>query len=131
MGRPERRRALGGYISDLLLNGERKSIEFMAARLAERPGQTEALRQRLQHCFSSVAWDVASGRQAAGASPGAPPNRVSLGHVTSMSQAIASCPSSVTGRPIGSLAGYPLGLRLRSHRGPACSGASRVGYAET
>ncbi|QSQ19202.1 IS701 family transposase [Pyxidicoccus parkwayensis] len=57
MGRTERRRALGGYVTGLLLDGERKSIEPMAARLAHSPDQTEALRQRLQQCVSGAAWD--------------------------------------------------------------------------
>jgi SRSO17 transposase len=45
MGRTERRRALGSYVTGLLLDGERKSIEPMAARLVEAPDQTEAMRQ--------------------------------------------------------------------------------------
>ncbi|GEL73193.1 hypothetical protein MVI01_49770 [Myxococcus virescens] len=57
MGRTERRRALGGYLTGLLLDGERKSIEPMAARLVEAPEQTEAMRQRLQQCVSGAAWD--------------------------------------------------------------------------
>ncbi|NNC03212.1 IS701 family transposase [Corallococcus exiguus] len=57
MGRAERRRALGGYVTGLLLEGERKSIEPMAARLVEEPSQTEAMRQRLQQCVSGAAWD--------------------------------------------------------------------------
>ena len=57
MGRTERRRALGGYLTGLLLDGERKSIEPMAARLVEAPEQTDAMRQRLQQCVSGAAWD--------------------------------------------------------------------------
>lgn len=57
MGRTERRRALGGYVTGLLLDGERKSIEPMAARLVKEAGQTEAMRQRLQQCVSGAAWD--------------------------------------------------------------------------
>lgn len=38
---------------------------------------------------------------------------------------------SVRGRPIGSLAGHLFGSLSRSDREPACSGASRIGYAET
>nr|WP_240359807.1 transposase [Pyxidicoccus trucidator] len=52
MVRTERRRALGGYVTGLLLDGERKSSGPMAARLVEEPGQTEAMRQRLQQCVS-------------------------------------------------------------------------------
>ncbi|CAM4526490.1 transposase [Corallococcus exiguus] len=62
LGRTERRRALGGYVTGLLLDGERKSIEPMAARLAPAPTQTEALRQRLQQCVSGAAWDDAQVR---------------------------------------------------------------------
>ncbi|WP_420718353.1 Mu transposase domain-containing protein [Pyxidicoccus sp. MSG2] len=58
MGRTERRRAMDGYVTGLLLDGERKSIEPMAARLAEAPDQTEAVRQRLQQCVSGSTWDV-------------------------------------------------------------------------
>nr|WP_249344722.1 transposase [Corallococcus exiguus] len=43
MGRSERRRALGGYVTGLLLDGQRKSIEPMAARLAQAPEQTVAV----------------------------------------------------------------------------------------
>ncbi|MFP2934890.1 transposase, partial [Pyxidicoccus sp. 3LG] len=63
MGRTERRRALGGYVTGLLLDGERKSIEPMAARLVEEPGQTEAMRQRLQQCVSGASWDDAQMRR--------------------------------------------------------------------
>nr|WP_257792454.1 transposase [Myxococcus xanthus] len=59
MGRTERWHALGGYVTGLILAGERKSIEPMAARLAHAPDQTEALRQRLQQCVSGAAWDDA------------------------------------------------------------------------
>ncbi|NPC76481.1 MULTISPECIES: IS701 family transposase [Corallococcus] len=63
MGRTERRRALDGYLTGLLLDGERKSIEPMAARLVEEPGQTEAMRQRLQQCVSGATWDDAEMRR--------------------------------------------------------------------
>ncbi|WP_095961516.1 IS701 family transposase [Corallococcus macrosporus] len=63
MGRTERRRALGGYVTGLLLDGERKSIEPMAARLVEEPDQTEAMRQRLQQCVSGASWDDAEMRR--------------------------------------------------------------------
>ena len=48
MGRSERRRALEWYVTGLLLEGERKSIEPMAARLVEDEAQVDAMRQRLQ-----------------------------------------------------------------------------------
>jgi SRSO17 transposase len=56
MGRPERRRAMGWYIKGLLLDGVRKSIEPMAARLVDEPAEVEAMRQRLQQCVSVSAW---------------------------------------------------------------------------
>jgi hypothetical protein len=37
MGRIERRQALVGYVTGLVLDGERKSIEPMAARKAAEP----------------------------------------------------------------------------------------------
>lgn len=56
MGRPERRRAMGWYIEGLLLDGVRKSIEPMAARLVDEPAEVEAMRQRLQQCVSVSSW---------------------------------------------------------------------------
>jgi SRSO17 transposase len=56
MGRPERRRAMGWYVTGLLLDGERKSIEPMAARLVDDPTEIEAMRQRLQQCVSISGW---------------------------------------------------------------------------
>jgi SRSO17 transposase len=55
MGRLERREALGHYITGLLLEGERKSIQPMAERLAE-DGQAEAMRQRLQQAVVIAKW---------------------------------------------------------------------------
>lgn len=55
-GRPERRDALGHYITGLLLDGERKSIQPMAARLTEDPAAADAMRQRLQDCVSASEW---------------------------------------------------------------------------
>lgn len=55
-GRPERRAALGHYITGLLLDGERKSIQPMAARLTEDPASADAMRQRLQDCVSASRW---------------------------------------------------------------------------
>lgn len=52
MGREERRRALGWYITGLLLDGERKSIEPMAGRLVESADEIEAMRQRLQQAVA-------------------------------------------------------------------------------
>jgi SRSO17 transposase len=56
MGRPERRRAMAWYIEGLLLDGVRKSIEPMAARLVDEPASVDAMRQRLQQCVSVSAW---------------------------------------------------------------------------
>jgi SRSO17 transposase len=56
MGRPERRRAMAGYVTGLLLDGERKSIEPMAARLAGDSHGVQAMRQRLQEAVSVSTW---------------------------------------------------------------------------
>src|SRR5215216_871159 len=63
MGRTERRAAMGQYVTGLLLEGERKSVEPMAARLAGDECETDALRQRLQQCVSHSAWDDAEVRR--------------------------------------------------------------------
>ena len=55
-GRPERRAAMAQYITGLLLDGERKSIEPIAARLVDRPDQIQAMRQRLQQCVVVSPW---------------------------------------------------------------------------
>src|ERR1700712_4461838 len=49
MGRSERRRWAGVYVRGLLLDGERKSVEPMAARLGESD-------QDLQHFVSQSPW---------------------------------------------------------------------------
>ena len=56
MGRPERRAAMGLYLTGLLLDGERKSIEPMAARLVDSAGEVQAMRQRLQQCVVVADW---------------------------------------------------------------------------
>lgn len=56
MGRPERREAMRHYLVGLLLDGERKSIEPMAARLVDDPSQIQAMRQRLQQCVTVSTW---------------------------------------------------------------------------
>ena len=58
LGRKERRLALRQYIRGLLLDGERKAVSPMAARLAEQ-GDAEALRQRLQQAVVVAKWDGA------------------------------------------------------------------------
>jgi SRSO17 transposase len=60
LGRAERRTAMGHYITGLLLDGERKSIEPIAARLVDDDQQIEAMRQRLQQCVVVSAWDEAT-----------------------------------------------------------------------
>lgn len=60
LGRSERRTAMGQYITGLLLDGERKSIEPIAARLVDNEAQIEAMRQRLQQCVVVSAWDEAT-----------------------------------------------------------------------
>ena len=52
MGRQERRSAMELYLTGLLLDGERKSIEPMAARLVDKESEREAMRQRLQQCVT-------------------------------------------------------------------------------
>jgi SRSO17 transposase len=56
LGRSERRRALELYLTGLLLDGERKSIEPMATRLVEDEVQTKAMRQRLRQCVARADW---------------------------------------------------------------------------
>jgi SRSO17 transposase len=60
LGRSERRMAMGQYITGLLLDGERKSIEPIAARLVDDAAQIEAMRQRLQQCVVVSTWDEAT-----------------------------------------------------------------------
>ena len=52
----ERRRALELYLTGLLLDGERKSVEPMAARQVEDEAQVEAMRQRLRQCVAVSDW---------------------------------------------------------------------------
>jgi SRSO17 transposase len=56
MGRPERRSAMGLYLTGLLLDGERKSMEPMAARLVDDASEVEGMRQRLQQCVAVSTW---------------------------------------------------------------------------
>ncbi len=57
MGRPERRSAMGLYMTGLLLEGARKSIEPIAARLVDDPSDVEPMRQRLQECVTVSSWN--------------------------------------------------------------------------
>jgi len=63
LGRMERRRAIRWYIQGLLLDGERKSMEPLAARLVQNPAETEAMRQRLQQCITISEWDESEVRR--------------------------------------------------------------------
>ena len=56
MGRPERRAAMGHYVTGLLLEGERKSVQPMAARLVSDPTESDAMRQRLTDCVGVSPW---------------------------------------------------------------------------
>lgn len=47
---------MGHYITGLLLDGERKSVQPMAARLAKEATEADAMRQRLQDCVSLSPW---------------------------------------------------------------------------
>lgn len=57
MGRPERRAAMGLYVTGLLLDGERKSIEPIAGRLVDDPSEIQGMRQRLQQAVMVANWD--------------------------------------------------------------------------
>src|SRR5688500_5520576 len=63
MGRPERRRALGWYLTGLLLEGESKSVAAMAGRLVDDDREIEAMRQRLQQCVVISGWADAAIRR--------------------------------------------------------------------
>jgi SRSO17 transposase len=56
MGRPERRSAMRAYVTGLLLDGERKSVEPMASRLVDSVEEIEAMRQRLLGCVAESKW---------------------------------------------------------------------------
>ena len=56
MGRPERRAAMRAYVTGLLLDGDRKSVEPMAARLVDSEADVEAMRQRLLGCIAESKW---------------------------------------------------------------------------
>jgi SRSO17 transposase len=57
LGRTERREALRLYVTGLLLDGERKSIQPLAARLVDSDAEIEAMRQRLQQAVVVADWD--------------------------------------------------------------------------
>jgi len=47
---------MGWYITGLLLDGERKSTQPMAARLVDKQSEVEAMRQRLHECVAVSDW---------------------------------------------------------------------------
>ena len=55
--RPAGREATRRYVEGLLLDGERKSTEPMAQRLADDPSQVSALRQSLRFTLAVSPWD--------------------------------------------------------------------------
>src|SRR4051812_26639146 len=55
LGHADRRGPLRAYATGLLLPGERKSVEPMAARLD--PGRVGAAHQSLHHFVAKAAWD--------------------------------------------------------------------------
>lgn len=57
LGRPERLRAMGLYLQGLLLDGERKSTQPMAARLCRSVDDEIGMRQRLHETVSNSSWD--------------------------------------------------------------------------
>ena len=57
LGRSEKRAALRLYVTGLLLDGERKSILPIAARLVDSDGEIEGMRQRLQQAVVVSDWD--------------------------------------------------------------------------
>jgi SRSO17 transposase len=57
LGRPERCEALRLYMTGLLLDGERKSMQPLAARLVDSDAEVEAMRQRLQQAVVVSGWD--------------------------------------------------------------------------
>lgn len=56
VGRADRRVSLSSYTLGLLLDGERKSIQPMAARLVDDGHEVEAMRQRLQEGVTISPW---------------------------------------------------------------------------
>lgn len=56
LGRSDRRASAMWYVTGLLLDGDRKSLAPMAARLVEDQHTAEAMRQRLQECVVISPW---------------------------------------------------------------------------
>ena len=64
VGRKARKEAMQSYITGLLMDGKRKSMEPMAARLVRDPADRDAMRQRLQHFITDSDWDDGQVRKA-------------------------------------------------------------------
>ena len=56
MGRRERRAAMRHYLTGLLLDGDRKSVEPMARRLIESDDEFQSMRQRLLQVVADSRW---------------------------------------------------------------------------
>lgn len=57
LGRPERRASFATYVFGILGEGERKSLEPIAARACGDPARAEAVHQRLHHFALDSPWD--------------------------------------------------------------------------
>jgi SRSO17 transposase len=57
--RKDQRRSFVMYVTGLLLDGERKSLQPMAMRLVDSADEHESMRQRLQQVVSAAPWDEA------------------------------------------------------------------------
>jgi SRSO17 transposase len=56
LGRVERRAAMQWYATGLLLDGDRKSFQPMAARLVDAESEAESMRQRMQEAVCVAQW---------------------------------------------------------------------------
>ncbi len=56
MGRSERRQAMRHYLTGLLLDGDRKSVEPMARRLIDSEAEFQSMRQRLLQVVADSRW---------------------------------------------------------------------------
>jgi SRSO17 transposase len=67
LGHPARRASFATYAIGLLADGERKSVEPIAARACGDPMQVDALQQRLLHLLNDSPWSDRDVRRAAAA----------------------------------------------------------------
>lgn len=65
LGDPRRRASFATYALGLLSDGERKSVEPIAARACGRAARVDAIHQRLLHFLNDSEWDDAAVRRAA------------------------------------------------------------------